>query len=113
MRKKSEVTQKTIQFLKHIRKLPGCGSIDEFRSDGGGEYMSAKLHSWLTSEGIKWVPSTARTPEQNGMSERHIQTIMAKTRAMLEHARLPVGYWSYAAQTAAYLHNVTSHRSTP
>jgi len=86
LRKKSEVTQKTIQFIKHIRKLPGCGSIDEFRSDGGGEYMSAKLHSWLTSEGIKWVPSTARTP---------------------------VGYWSYAAQTAAYLHNVTSHRSTP
>ena len=67
--------------------------MSHFRPDGGGEYSSDDLKDWLKERGIKYDPSTARTPEQNGISERAIQTLMSRVKPMLKHANMSVTYW--------------------
>lgn len=112
IKRKSDVEAATKAYINNLNKMKGAGTISEFRSDGGGEFTSGLLQTWLREQGIKWTPSPARTPEANGIAERHIQTIMTKVRAMLRHAGQSHGYWCYAAESAAYLTNRTSHEST-
>ena len=103
----------------HIRscvlkaKLNGNIKVNELRSDGGGEFISNDLQLWLRSQGITFSPSAARTPEQNGVSERHIQSIMAIVRSTLKQARLTSGHWEHAALAAACVLNRTNHKSIP
>jgi transposase InsO family protein len=110
--KKVQVPECVKRAAKWFRNQKHSGKVNEFRSGGGGEYMSKSLHQWLENEGIQLSLSTTRTPEQNGISERHIRTIMDKVRSMLKYANRKVGYWIHAMKTAFYLHNVTSHAAT-
>ena len=111
IKKKSDVEEKSILFIKRAqtRKHP----LNEFRSDGGGEYLSNYFQEFLTDNGISMSRSTPRSPEQNGKSERIIQTLMSMTRSMIKHAGLPDGYWCYALECAVYIYNRSSHSSLP
>ncbi|CAN1171559.1 Retrovirus-related Pol polyprotein from transposon RE1, partial [Linum perenne] len=44
-------------------------------------------------------------PEQNGCAERKHRHITETGRTLLHHAKVPLEYWTYAFQTAAYLIN--------
>lgn len=102
------------QHLKdHISKANGGNEkkVDELRSDGGGEFVSHDLQTWLKENGLKFTPSAPRTPEQNGMSERMIQTIMAKVRPSLKQAKAGKGFWEDAALAAVYVYNRTAHHA--
>lgn len=111
MKKKNEVSLITKEYLKRMQKIPRFGVVREFRSDGGGEYRNKELEEYLKKEGIAISLSVARTPEQNSISERGIQTIMSKTRPMLRHADLPTTYWEYAVKVSEYLTNRTTHEA--
>ena len=75
------------------------------RSDNGGEYVSNEFQQFCNERGIQRQFTIARTPEQNGVSERMNRTIMEAARSMLFHSKMPQRFWAEAVNTAVYLRN--------
>ncbi|PLW27616.1 hypothetical protein PCANC_26367 [Puccinia coronata f. sp. avenae] len=74
-----------------------------------GQFVSKKFESILAERGICLVTSAPYHPEENGEAKRVNCTINDMARAMLNNSGLPFEFWSYAQQTAAYLHNRIPH----
>jgi hypothetical protein len=77
------------------------------RSDGGGEYTTSSIQSYLKQKGIKHEITTPDTPQHNGVAERMNQTLLDKVQAMLLDANLPKSYWYDALQYVVHIHNIT------
>ncbi|XP_055959642.1 fatty acid amide hydrolase-like isoform X5 [Mercurialis annua] len=77
--------------------------IRNFYSDNGGEFVA--LRHYFATKGISWYTTAPHTPQQNGTAERRHRQLLAIGRALLSHSGLPIKYWSYAIETAAYLYN--------
>ena len=58
------------------------------RTDGGGEYTSARFEEFLKCEGIRHEHTIPRTPEQNGVAERMNRTLVETVRSMLSYSEL-------------------------
>ncbi|KAL6278174.1 hypothetical protein ACE6H2_021775 [Prunus campanulata] len=76
-----------------------------FRVMGGGEYVSKQFQAFLADKGIIHQKSCPYTPEQNGLAERKHRHLIETTITLLQHAKLPSSFWTYAVQTASYLIN--------
>jgi hypothetical protein len=76
-------------------------------SDGGGEYTTSSIQTYLKHKGIKHEITTPDTPQHNGVAEHMNQTLLNKVQAMLLNANLPKSYWYNALQYAVHIHNVT------
>ncbi|KAD6453354.1 hypothetical protein E3N88_08059 [Mikania micrantha] len=67
--------------------------------------------------GITRQFSAPRTPQQNGVAERRIRTLIEAARTMLSDAKLPITFWAEAVNTACYVQNrilvVKTHGMTP
>ena len=46
-----------------------------------------------------------RTPQHNGVSERHNCTLLHMVRSMMFLTNLPLSFWGYALETAAFTLN--------
>ena len=79
--------------------------IKHFRTDRGGEFMSADFTAYLEEKGIIHETSAPRTPQHNGGAERMNQTLLGGARAMLHHAGMTQGFWSEAIHVAAHVLN--------
>lgn len=79
--------------------------------DNGREYLSSEMKEYCTSRGISYHFTVPRTPQQNGVSERMVRTIVEKARAMVSGAKLPKCFWGDAVLTAVYLINITPTRA--
>nr|GEZ05869.1 ribonuclease H-like domain-containing protein [Tanacetum cinerariifolium] len=53
-------------------------------------------------KGIKREFSVARTPQQNGVTERKNKTLIEAARTMLADSLLPISFWAEAVNTACY-----------
>ena len=84
-------------------------SLQKFRSDGGGEFVSNKFIDFCKARGIEKHLTVPYTPQQNGVAERMNRTLMEMTRSMLYHANLPQQLWAEAVSTAAYLKKLVPH----
>lgn len=71
-------------------------SVKTLQSDGGGEYISHKLHTFLQSKGIVHHKSCPYTPEQNGLVERKQRHIIETIVTLLQYANLPSQFWTFA-----------------
>ncbi len=67
--------------------------------------MSTEFESYLKTEGIKHEYTIPKTPEQNGVSERMIRTLVEAVRSMLADSKLPHRFWAEALSTASYFLN--------
>jgi transposase InsO family protein len=112
LRQKSEVTAVFKQFKAEVEKIHGLPII-RVRMDGGGEYSSDELLTFLRKEGIQVEPSAPYTPQQNGTSERCNRTVMDPVRSMLKHAGMPNSFWADAAKVAVYIKNRLPTRALP
>ncbi|KAL0786108.1 hypothetical protein Bca101_002354 [Brassica carinata] len=72
-------------------------------TDNGGEYIA--LTAFLADNGISHFTTPPHTPEHNGISERKHRHTVETGLALLSHASMPKGYWTYALATAVYLIN--------
>ena len=79
--------------------------IKALRADRGGEYLSDEFKSSLKKCGIQSQFTAAYSPQQNGVSERLIRTLVEAARSMLSYTGLSNAYWAEAVTTATYLHN--------
>nr|GEZ10827.1 retrovirus-related Pol polyprotein from transposon TNT 1-94 [Tanacetum cinerariifolium] len=68
-------------------------------------------------KGIKIEFSVARTPQQNGVTERKNRTLIEAARTMLAYSLLPILLWAEVVNTACYVQNrvlvTKSHNKTP
>ena len=68
-------------FVLTIEKLTGH-AIKYFRSDRGGEFMSAEFSTFLEEQGITRETSAPCTPQQNGVAEWMNQTLLGGARLL-------------------------------
>nr|GEW46874.1 ribonuclease H-like domain-containing protein [Tanacetum cinerariifolium] len=70
------------------------------------------VYSWIKREF-----SVARTPRQNGVTEKKNKTLIEAVRTMLVDPKLPTTFWAEAVNTACYVLNRTlvikPHNKTP
>ena len=88
-------------------KTPTC-----FRSDGGTEFSSKSFNKFLTDHGVQWETTAPYTPEQDGVAERSIRTVVQMARSMIISSKLPHSLWAEAFNHAIKLINSTPTRST-
>lgn len=102
--KKSEAADRLMEYVRYVENFFGR-KPRIVRSDGGGEYVNARLQKFFAAEGIKAQYTTAYTPQQNGVAERRNRYLQEMATAMLLDAKLDHRFWGEAVLTAAYLQN--------
>ena len=109
---KFEALDKFKEFKAESEKQLGR-HIKSLHFDRGGEYMSIEFVSFLKEHGILSQFSALGTPQQNGVAERRNQTLLDMVRSMMSLSILPLSFWGYALETAAYILNMVSSKSVP
>ena len=106
MKHKSETFDRFKEFKNEVENQLGK-SIKAIRSDRGGEYLSQEFDNYLKECGIISQLTPPGTPQWNGVSERRNRTLLDMVRSMMSQADLPISFWGYALETAAFLLNRT------
>ena len=112
IKRKSDVMHLTKQAIAYFETQSGH-SVKCFRSDNGGEYLSAEFASYCADKGITHEFSSPYTPQQNGIAERFNQTIKARVRAMLDDCTLSHHFWPYVLDYACHIMNVSPKSGQP
>ncbi|MBW0483208.1 hypothetical protein O181_022923 [Austropuccinia psidii MF-1] len=81
-------------------------TLKKLVSDRGSEFLNHKFKALSEKCGFQHIFSPAETPQKNGFAERANQSILLKTRCILNHSNLPKVYWAEAVQTAMILCNI-------
>ena len=90
--------------------------IKFLRSNRGGEYLSYEFGLHLKQCGIVSQLTPPGTPQHNGVSERCNSTSLDMVRSMMSLTDLPLLFWGYALETAAFTlkgHHIKSVQMTP
>ncbi|GJV40888.1 putative ribonuclease H-like domain-containing protein [Tanacetum coccineum] len=91
--------------------------VKVIRCDNRTEFKNKEMNQFCEKKGILRQYSVARTPQQNGVTERRNRTIIEAARTMLADFKLPTTFWSEAVNTACYVQNrvlvVKPHNKTP
>ena len=73
--------------------------------------MSYEFGLHLKQYGIVSQLTPPGTPQRNGVSERHNRTLLDMVRYMMYLTDLPLSFWGYALETAAFTLNRGSSKS--
>ena len=76
--------------------------IKFLRSDRGDEYLSYEFGLQLKQCGIVSQLTPPGTPQRYGVSERRNRTLLDMVRFMMSLTDLPLSFWGYALETAAF-----------
>jgi transposase InsO family protein len=90
--------------------------VQRVRHDLGGEYMSGQLQTFFAERGIQQEPTAGKTPEANGLGERHNLTLLDIALPMLADSSdpqrgLPPLGAQYAGAAVIYANDL--HNATP
>ena len=85
--------------------------IKFLRFDRGGEYLSYEFGLQLKQCGIVSQLMPPGTPQRNGVSERRNRTLLDMVRSMMSLTGLPLSFWGYALETAAFTLNRAPSKS--
>ena len=85
--------------------------IKFLRSDHGGEYLSYEFGLHLKECGIVSQLTPPRTPQRNGVSERHNRILLDMVRSMMSLTDLPLSFWGYALEIVAFTLNWAPSKS--
>jgi transposase InsO family protein len=110
MKHKSETFEKFKEFQNEVENQRGK-KIKALRSDRGGEYLSHEFSNHLKSCGIVSQLTPPGTPQRNGVSERRNRTLLDMVRSMMSQTDLPLSFWGYALETAAFTLNRVPSKS--
>ncbi|KAK1680533.1 hypothetical protein QYE76_041381, partial [Lolium multiflorum] len=110
MKHKSETFQKFKEFQSEVENQRNK-KIKFLRSDRGGEYLSYEFGMHLKKCGILSQLTPPGTPHRNGVSERRNRTLLDMVRSMMSLTDLPLSFWGYALETAAFTLNRAPSKS--
>jgi transposase InsO family protein len=84
----------------------GCGhKLCVLRTDNGSEFTAAQFASYCVDEGVQRHYFAPYSLQQNGVVERHNQTVVGMARALLKQRGMPAVFWGEAVVTAVYILN--------
>ena len=106
MSHKSQVIGFIRDFCLKLKNETGA-NVCTLRSDNGTEYLSLEWKRFYRANGIRHECSVPYTPEQNGLAERELRTIVEMSRAMIHAKSLNVNLWAEAVNTATFILNAT------
>ncbi|KAG7594051.1 Integrase catalytic core [Arabidopsis thaliana x Arabidopsis arenosa] len=104
LKEKSDASCKFKVFKNMVEKETE-EKILTFRTDRGGEFVSAEFNSFCEEFGIKRHLTAPYSPQQNGVVERRNRTMMEMTRSMMKHMHLPNYLWGETIRLTTYLLN--------
>jgi hypothetical protein len=110
MKHKSETFEKFKEFQSEVENHRNR-KIKFLRSDRGGEYLSYEFGTHMRECGIVSQLTPAGTPQRNGVSERRNRTLLDMVRSMMSLTDLPLSFWGYALETAAFTLNRAPSKS--
>ena len=110
MKHKSETFEKFKEFQSEVENQRDR-KIKCLRSDRGGEYLSHEFGTHLRKCGIVSQLTPPGTPQRNGVSERRNRTLLDMVRSMMYLTDLPLSFWGYALETAAFTLNRAPSKS--
>ena len=110
MKHKSETFEKFKEFQSEVEKHRNK-KIKFLRFDHGGEYLSYEFGLHLKQCGIVSQLTPPGTPQRNGVSKRHNRTLLDIVQSMMFLTDLPLSFWGYALETAAFTLNRESSKS--
>nr|GEU30426.1 hypothetical protein [Tanacetum cinerariifolium] len=76
--------------------------VRRIRTDNGTEFVNQTLSEYYEEVGISQETSVARSPQQNGVVERRIHTLIEAARTMLIYAQALLFLWAEAVATTCY-----------
>nr|ABA97342.2 retrotransposon protein, putative, Ty1-copia subclass [Oryza sativa Japonica Group] len=92
-------------------RVAAVATIKYLRSDRGGEYLSLEFGNHLKECGIVPQLTPPGTPQWNGVSERRNRTLLDIVRSMMSQTDLPLSFWAYALEKAAFTLNKVPSKS--
>ncbi|CAI7753607.1 unnamed protein product [Closterium sp. NIES-53] len=102
--KKSDALQEFVQWLVVIERQTKK-SVLMLRSDRGGEFLGKQFTEFVNSKGIVHNLTCPYTPQQNGMAEREMRTVVESVRTMLLHMGVQHHWWHFALPQAVWVRN--------
>ncbi|GJT31994.1 putative ribonuclease H-like domain-containing protein [Tanacetum coccineum] len=116
LRSKDEALDFIIKFLKMIQ-LRLKAPVRRIRTDNGIEFVNQTLREYYEKVDISHETSIARSPQQNGVTERRNRTLIKAARTMLIYAKALLFLWAKAVVIACYTQNYSIiclfHGKTP
>nr|GEZ63201.1 Gag-Pol polyprotein [Tanacetum cinerariifolium] len=115
-------SEDTNQEKLYLLRMDLCGPmhverINGKKTDNGTEFVNQTLRDNYEEVGISHETSIARSPQQNGVIERHNHTLIEAARTMLIYAQAPLFLWAEVVATACYTQNQSiirlRHEKTP
>nr|GEW39933.1 hypothetical protein [Tanacetum cinerariifolium] len=104
LRSKDETLDFIIKFLKMIQVRLKV-QVFRIRTDNGTEFVNHTLREYYEEVGISHEISVARSPQQNGVVERHSRTLIEAARTMLIYVQALLFLWAEAVVTACFTQN--------
>ncbi|GJY49530.1 retrovirus-related pol polyprotein from transposon TNT 1-94 [Tanacetum coccineum] len=101
---KDEAPEILIKFLKQTQVSLNA-TVRYLRTNNGTKFINQTLRNYTKEVGITHHTSTAHTPQQNGVVERHNHTLVEAARTMLIFSKFPLFLWAGAVATACYTQN--------
>ncbi|GJU26171.1 retrovirus-related pol polyprotein from transposon TNT 1-94, partial [Tanacetum coccineum] len=92
LRSKDEAPDFIIKSLKMIQVRLKV-TVQRIRTDNGTEFVNQTLHEYYEKIDISHETSVARSPQQNGVVERHNCTLIEAARIMLIYSKAPLFLW--------------------
>nr|GFA35039.1 hypothetical protein [Tanacetum cinerariifolium] len=96
---------KAIRFGDCGRLLSLHSPVIIIRTDNGTEFKNQVLKEYFDTVGIFHQMSSVRTPQQNGVVERHNRTLVEAARTMLIFSCAPLFLWAEEIATACFTQN--------
>src|SRR3954468_7438752 len=110
MKHKSETFEKFKEFQSEVENHRNK-KMKFLQSDHGGEYLSYEFGLHLKQCGIVSQLTPPGTPQRNGVCERCNRTLLDMVRSMISLTNLPLSFWGYALETAAFTLNRAPSKS--
>ncbi|CAI7770398.1 unnamed protein product [Closterium sp. NIES-53] len=88
-------------------------SVLQLGSDRGGEFLGKKFTDFVDGQGIVHDLTCPYTPQQNGMAEREMRTVVESVRTMLLHMGVQHHWWHLALRQAVWVRNCLERSTLP
>ncbi|CAI5953797.1 unnamed protein product, partial [Closterium sp. NIES-64] len=79
----------------------------------GGEFLGKQFTDFVNGKGIVHDLTCPYTPQQNGMAEREMRTVVESVRTMLLHMGVQHHWWHLALRQAVWVRNCLERSTLP
>ncbi|CAI6010658.1 unnamed protein product [Closterium sp. NIES-65] len=110
--RKSDVLREFQRWLALVERQTKK-SVLSLRSDRGGEFLGKAFTDFVDGKGIVHDLTCPYTPQQNGMAEREMRTVVESVRTMLLHMSVQHHWWHLALRQAVWVRNCLERSTTP